>query len=123
VTITGVDYAFQGAPATAAVGTSFTLVNGGTELHELVLVRKNADVPQTFDELLAMPQDQVMGFITVVGGLMAAPGANADGSVTADKPGDYAMICFIPKGTTSLTSPAVGPPHFTLGMVQLLTVQ
>ena len=127
VTITAVEYKYEGAPATAPTGTSFRLVNGGKELHELVLVRRNADVTTSWEELVAMPQEEAMKFITIVGGLMAAPGATGEGSVTADQPGEYAFLCFIPQGTTALPSAGAslpaGPPHVALGMLQVVTVQ
>jgi hypothetical protein len=61
----------------------------------------------------------------------ANPGETASGSVTADAPGDYLAICFVPQGMTQLPAGSLGPdaslpagaPHFTLGMRQEFTVQ
>ena len=116
IAVTARDYAFENVPDTIAPGTTLTLVNQGQELHELVLFRRNAGVPQSFEELLAMADASAL--VTVLGGIQAAPGTTAPGSVTADQAGDYALVCFIPQGTTApLTagSPGAGPPHFTLG--------
>jgi len=124
VTVTGVEYAFEGAPDTTAPGTQFALKNGGKELHELVLVRKNADVTESWDDILKLPDDQALSKVTLVGNLMAEPGKDAEGTVTADQAGDYLMICFVPKGITELptgspdpnATPPAGEPHFLLGM-------
>src|SRR5687767_360910 len=71
ITVTAIDYAFQGVPDTMAPGTSLSLVNAGKEFHELQLVRRNPDVTQSFDELLKLSQADVGKFITIVGGLFA----------------------------------------------------
>ena len=131
VEVVGVDYAFQGIPPTATVGTSFSLRNEGQEAHELVLVRKNPDVTLSFDELLALPEDQALNQVAFLGQVAANPGETASGTVTADAPGDYLAICFIPQGLTQLPEGSLGPdaslpagaPHFTLGMRQEFTVQ
>ena len=131
VEVVGVDYAFQGIPPTATVGTSFSLRNEGQEAHELVLVRKNPDVTLSFDELLALPEDQAFNQVAFLGQVAANPGETASGTVTADAPGDYLAICFIPQGLTQLPEGSLGPdaslpagaPHFTLGMRQEFTVQ
>jgi plastocyanin len=131
VEVVGVEYAFQGIPPTATVGTSFTLRNSGQEVHELVLVRKNPDVTLSFEELLALPEDQALNQVAFLGQVAANPGETASGSVTADAPGDYLAICFVPQGMTQLPAGSLGPdaslpagaPHFTLGMRQEFTVQ
>lgn len=131
VEVVAIDYAFQGIPPTATVGTSFTLRNDGAEAHELVLVRKNPDVTLSFDELLALPEDQALNQVAFLGQVAANPGETATGTVTADAPGDYLAICFIPQGLSQLPEGSLGPdaslpagaPHFTLGMRQEFTVQ
>jgi uncharacterized cupredoxin-like copper-binding protein len=131
VEVVGVDYAFQGIPPTATVGTSFSLRNEGEEAHELVLVRKNPDVTLSFEELLALPEDQALNQVAFLGQVAANPGETASGTVAADAPGDYLAICFVPQGLTQLPEGSLGPdaslpagaPHFTLGMRQEFTVQ
>jgi plastocyanin len=131
VEVVGVDYAFQGIPPTATVGTSFSLRNEGNEAHELVLVRKNPDVTLSFEELLELPEDQALNQVAFLGQVAANPGETASGTVTADAPGDYLAICFVPQGLTELPEGSLGPdaslpagaPHFTLGMRQEFTVQ
>ena len=137
LTITGVEYSYQGVPATAKVGTVVTFTNGGKELHELVIFRRNDGVITSLEELIAMPQEESDKLVTISPIVaIAAPGESAPEPITLEQPGSYIFICFIPVGTTSLptgdpngsadpnASPAVpgGPPHFTKGMVAELTV-
>jgi plastocyanin len=129
--VVGVEYAFQGIPDSVAVGTAMTFRNGGQEAHEIVLARKNAGVTTTFEELLAMPEEESSKFVTFVGQLMANPGDTAEGQLVADAAGDYLAICFFPQGWTEIpegtpdpaASPPTGAPHFTLGMLQEFTVE
>jgi len=127
VEIVGVEYAYEGVPATTAAGTTLNFRNGGAEAHEMVVVRKNDDVPQSFEELLALPDDEAFQFITAVGNAVAGPGESADAPVVVAEPGDYLMVCFIPVGTTDLSSvdpsnPPTGEPHMARGMLAQFTV-
>lgn len=136
VAVVAVDYAFQGLPSSVPVGTSLTLRNDGKELHELLVARKNDGVTESWDELIAMPEDQSMSKVTVYGPLVAAPGSTGssmDGGATTivlDAEGDYLAVCFVPQGMTSFPDPSAspdpaasfGPPHFALGMRQEFTV-
>ena len=98
----------------------------------MVVVRKLPTTTQTFEELLALPMDQVTGLVQDIGFAFAEPGQTAAGTITLGEPGDYLIVCFIPAGTTSLPSidpnasapPSLGTgaPHFTLGMRTELTV-
>ena len=57
--VTMADYSFQGIEDTYEAGAvSFDLSNEGKELHELILVKKNDGVTETFDQLLELPEDQ-----------------------------------------------------------------
>jgi hypothetical protein len=93
---------FTGMPTSVPVGTTLTLQNAGTEVHEMVVAMKNPGVTQTWDELLQMPEEDVFQYITVVGGAMAAPGTTGDVPVQVSTEGEYLMVCFIPQGTYSL---------------------
>jgi plastocyanin len=127
IEVTGVEYAFQGVPATAASGTTFTFRNDGSELHEMVVFRKNPGVTQTFEELLALPEAEAFALVTPVGGTMTAPGSTAPTTVTVTEPGEHLMVCFVPVGTTSASidpsSPPTGEPHFTRGMLAEFDVE
>ena len=129
--VVGVEYAFENVPDTVAVGTQLGFRNDGAEAHEMVLARKNAGVTTSFEELLAMPEEESAKLVTFVGQLMANPGESAEGTLTADAAGDYLMICFFPQGLTQIpegtpgpdASLPVGAPHFTLGMLKEFTVE
>jgi plastocyanin len=131
VEITGVEYAFEGVPSSVDSGTTFTFTNGGDEVHEMVLIRRNEGVELTFEELLELPEEEAMEQVTVLEPvLIAAPGEDADGEVTLDEAGDYLMICFIPQGMRELpegsfdpSAVPAGPPHFTAGMLAEFSVE
>ena len=122
--VTTSEYAFAGIPDTIDAGvTSFDLTNGGAQVHELVLLRKNDGVTETAEELLALPQAEALQKAELLGVAGPVP-TDRTAYVVADlDAGDYIAVCFIPVGTTSLDSPpADGPPHFTQGMVQEFSV-
>ena len=133
VTVTGVEYGYQGVPDSAKAGTVVTFVNGGNEVHEIVAIRRNAGVTTTLDELLAMPEEESNKLVSFLGVAVASPGETAPETITLDQPGNYIFICFIPVGTTELPSLAPdatpnesllpdGPPHFVQGMVAEFSV-
>lgn len=134
VEIGAVDFAFTDVPASVAAGTQLTLRNdAATELHELVAFRLDDDETRSLDEILALPQGEMMGLLgepeTVI---LALPGSDqsitAVGDGTLSEAGRYAFFCFIPTGvdpdeymTAAATSdgpPDVGdgPPHIVHGM-------
>jgi len=136
ITVTGVDYAFAGIPDAVDAGSVLGFRNQGSEVHEMVVFRINDDVEQTIQELLALPQDQSAELVTQTGFAIANPGEDAEETATVAEAGRYAMLCFIPIGTTSVpegTPPpsgaplpsgfGSGPPHFTVGMVKEFAVQ
>ena len=121
--VTASEYSFQGIPTTMPAGvTSFEMTNSGTELHELVLLRKNDGVTQSFEQILSGPPDQVLQQVTLLG--MAGPvGPGDDDRVTADlTAGDYLALDSVPVGTTDLNNVPQAPPHFTQGMASEFTV-
>jgi plastocyanin len=132
VTVTGVEYAYEGIPGNVTAGTTITFVNSGQEVHEIVAVRRNEGVTTTLDELLAAPEDELEQFVTFLGVAIADPGETAPETITLDQPGGYIFLCFIPVGTTALPSTApgespsaslpAGPPHVVQGMVAEFTV-
>ncbi len=128
VTVTGIEYAYQGVPDNAKAGTVVTFVNGGSEVHEVVAIRRNEGVTTTLDELVAMPEEESNKLVSFLGVAIASPGDTAPETIALDQPGSYIFICFIPVGTKALPSLAPdatpnesllpdGPPHFVQGMV------
>ena len=129
ITVTGVDYAFEGLPTEVAAGTELAFHNDGTEPHEMIVMRKNDDVTESWDELLQMPEEQAMENVSQVGAVFALPGEDSEDTITVTEPGDYLAICFVPVGTTvedlGSEPPASGehgPPHFVEGMLAEFTV-
>lgn len=124
VDVTATEYAFGGLPNQLEAGrTTIDLTNNGAELHEIVLVSKNAGVTETFDQLLALPEEEALTKVTMRGSTFAAQGDTE--YFVADLPaGSYLAVCFIPQGLTSqeATPAADAPPHFALGMKKELTV-
>ena len=111
------DYAFQGVPNELDRGvTSFEFENGGTEVHEMVLFRRNDGVTETVEQLLAMPEEEVETKTTMVAATGGAPGAT-EYAIAELSEGTYAMLCFVPEGTTSEDAYTDGQPHFMRGMV------
>lgn len=129
VAVTGVDYAFEGVPATLEPGvTAFRFTNEGQEVHEMVLLRINDDVEASIEDLLELPEEEAQQMVEDVAFTFAPPGGEA--TTFADLgPGRYGVICFIPVGTTSFEdlpedqAAAEAPPHFTQGMVAVFQIE
>ncbi len=127
VSVKAVDYAFQGVPGTIEAGPiGFFFENTGTELHEMVLLRKNDDTKESFQELVKLPRDEAEKKVTALGGAFAFPGKE-DVRLVELKEGEYAMVCFIPVGSTPDKAESdqepEGPPHVTRGMLQEFNVR
>jgi len=128
ITVTAMDFHFDGLPTSVPAGTALTLVNAGAELHQLIVARRNDGVTESWDELLALPDDQIADKVTRLAPLFAEPGATAEGTITLDQEGEYIAVCLVPQGMTTMAAgepdPAAsfGPPHFQLGMRQVFTV-
>jgi len=114
------DYSFGGiGPEVPAGPTVVNFTNDGTELHEIILIRKNDDVTESFDELLALPEKQATKKTTEAGAAFAFPGE--EGQTVVDlAAGEYIALCFIPVGLTPEVAASgeepQGPPHFVEGM-------
>ncbi len=121
VEVTGVEYAYTGLPETLEVGSEITFTNGGSELHEIFIVRVADGVEQSFEELMAMDAEgrdpMAEGLVEMVGAgpLIALPGATAEGSLVLDKPGQHVALCFIPQGAVPETFEAAGVDIMQMG--------
>jgi hypothetical protein len=119
VTATAEDYHFRGIPADLTAGDyEFDLSNTGKEFHVLLIAARKAGVTDSYDQLLGDPA--AMSKLDTVLAVAAAPGASAS-NVTQLDPGEYVVLCPVAIGSTGDT-PGTGPPHFTAGMRQSLTV-
>jgi hypothetical protein len=118
VAVTGVDYAFEGVPATIPAGTvAFGFTNEGEEEHEMILVKKAEGVTQSFEEIANLPEEESESLVEFKSATFAPPGGESSTLADLDA-GEYAMFCFIPVGGAE-----DGPPHFTQGMLQEFTVE
>ena len=122
-TIGGIDYGYTGAKPTYKAGQiRIKFENKGKEVHEISLARKKDGVTQSFAQLLKLPDSQIQPKVDLIGQTDAAPGKTS--FLLANLPkGDYIMVCFIPKGTTSPNKQGKGPPHAFLGMQKEFKVQ
>lgn len=139
--VTGVDYAFEGLPEDVAAGTTLTFRNDGTEVHEMVVMRRNDDLTKPFLEILGEGEEAGRTQVAVLGVAVAPPGQAAQSGVAVGDAGDYAVVCFIPVGTTpggsggpggsgrsdgsggpGASGAPGGPPHFVRGMITEFTV-
>lgn len=113
--VTGVDFGFEGLPSevpAGRVGIRFTNGTETEEAHEMVLFRRLDGVEDSVDELLALPEEELMSKVAMAGVLFAD---HADMEVNAMldlEAGSYVALCFIPVGGAE-----DGPPHFAHGMV------
>ena len=105
ITVTAVDFNYEGLPDTVPAGTKFKLVNDAEEeLHEFVAFKLPDDETRSADELIALPQAELEGLFS--GGppatvLLAKPGGpqiDAVGDGTLSEPGRYLVACSIPVG-------------------------
>ena len=143
VTITAVDYSFEGVPASVATGTQLSIRNeSDVELHEVLAFRVPDGDDRSLADLMALPQAELTGLLGAPRAVLAqAPGSTevihavGDGRLT--EPGRYVLMCAIPLGAdpeeylaAAAASPggppqgvAGGPPHLVAGMVAELTVE
>ena len=83
--MTAVDYAFEDVPATVAAGTTaFTLTNASQagEDHEMIVMRKADGVDLSWDELLALGEEESADKVEFKGA-----GFAADGCPSRHRPG------------------------------------
>jgi uncharacterized cupredoxin-like copper-binding protein len=111
-TVTAIEYAFKGAPVLLSEGEfTFTLKNDGEEPHELYLAHITG--PQSIEELIELPEEEVAELTQAVDRAEAAPGESAE-FTAALVPGRFGYVCFVEAED--------GTPHAFLGMVGEFTV-
>ena len=125
--VTAADFSFEGIPSeVAAGGWAMLLTNEGTEAHELAVLRKAEGTTESWDELLALPEEEAEAKVEFAGGAFAGV-SGSSGLLIADlTPGDYIAVCFVPAGTSMTAGGAVtegtGVPHHVAGMRHEFTV-
>lgn len=121
---TATEYMFDGVPDSAAGGpTAVTLTNEGEEFHMIVLLRKAEGETRTAQELLALPDDEILQAMSFVAEVFLAPGTT--GTAFYDlAAGNYIAVCFMPVGSRpGGDMPAEdAKPHFMEGMLQEFTL-
>jgi hypothetical protein len=143
IAVRATDFHFHDLPDHVIVGSTVTLVNDApTEMHELVALRLADDETRTAEEIMALPQEEMVAVFessppAMV--ILAGPGQDpvtAVGDGTFTEPGRYLIICAIPTGVSAEDyfaavaqsdgegPPQVdgGPPHFVHGMFAELEV-
>lgn len=139
--VVAVDYHFENLPESIGAGTELTLHNDSSgEVHELVAMAIPETETRSVDELVALPEAELVAAVPGEPALVmvAPPGEDAftpvgDGTLDA---GRYLVLCFIPTGadpgeymqaaqeaTEGPPQVAGGPPHFTAGMYAELVVE
>jgi len=86
----------------------------------MILARIN-DPSNTVEDILAMPEKEAEKSVTTIDFLFANPG-ESDAQAVELEPGEYAIVCFIPVGTTP-DQDGEGPPHVMKGMYAQFTVE
>lgn len=126
VEVDAIDFAYEGIDAEYAPGrAAFLITNAGTDGHELMLIRRNDDTADSWDELLSLPEDEAMEKATPIGSAWVGLPGSQETLVVDLVPGDYIAVCFIPQGTMVFEdgyTEGTGPPHFMLGMRTEFTV-
>jgi hypothetical protein len=121
VRVIALDYHFEGIPPMLPAETvAFTMSNQGAEPHELDVYRINEGVPQPFQELALLPDDQRNVVLTIAGEISTNPGSAATEFMTLI-PGRYGVACPVPQGSTPAAE-GTGPPHAAIGMIAEFTV-
>lgn len=122
--VTAVDYAFEGVPATLPAGNvSFAFTNAGKEMHEMIMVRFR-DESLGIQDLMKLSDKEAQEKLEFLGASFGPPGAS-DTETRTLEPGKYALLCFVPVGSTSekAARKADGPPHVARGMSAEFTVE
>lgn len=122
IDVSAKEYEYDGVPDTLSTGyTVVNFSNDGNESHEMFAFKVNDGVTTSVHDLLDQPQEQAMSEITPVNATFAQPGGTDTTSWNLSEPGHYAIVCFVPTGSTAETEGS-GPPHFVQGMIHEFTV-
>ncbi|MCC5954333.1 MAG: hypothetical protein JJU45_20020 [Acidimicrobiia bacterium] len=138
VVVTMTDFAFD-LPDELPAGTTLELVNESpVEVHEVVLFRLDDDEDRSLEELLELPQEELMAVAEMRGVGFAAPDSDDAvypmGPLVLDEAGRWIALCAIPTGADpdewlaeAAANPGPpdvdgGPPHLVHGMVSLVEV-
>ncbi|MBI3953592.1 MAG: hypothetical protein HY330_03680 [Chloroflexi bacterium] len=118
------DFAFVGLPSLSSGKATLKVTNIGKEPHEMGVLRLKGVPAAQLKQMLTAPPPPAGAAPPAgpppyedAGGLQAImPGATAWATLDL-KPGDYAVVCFVPSGANR------GAPHVALGMFSSFTVK
>lgn len=139
VEVVASNYAFDGVPEKAEVGTRLTLRNAAGEPHELVLLHLDDGAPPV-EQLVQLPREEGQKYVQRLVGVSIAmpgqPGVMREGELVLDEPGTYVLLCAFPTGVTpefikeNFAGPpegpppeGFGPPHLVHGMFTAIDVR
>ncbi len=127
VPVSAVDHAFEGAPSTVRAGiVAFEVTNDGDEAHMVKIVQRNDGVTTPIAEFLGLSEErQDEQLVSIEPEDFADPGDLAI-AIADLRPGDYALVCELPVGTTSAFEAddnGGAPAHASQGMVHEFTVE
>jgi hypothetical protein len=123
--VAGIEYEFQGLPKTVQQGPlAIKFTDSGAEVHELGVARlKTKD---SIKKILSLPEKEQNKKVEFVNGTNdVAPGQTAYAIVNFEKPGRYAVVCFVNVGATTLDQAhsGHGTTHAKKGMYGEITVE
>lgn len=113
--VKGIDFGFEGLPEkldAGRVAIRFTNETDSGEMHEMFIVKRNDGTTESFEELYALPEEELFSKVTPVGVVFTE---QADGVATTMldlEAGEYIAVCNIPVGGGE-----TGDPHAMHGMV------
>ncbi len=124
ISATAADFEFEGLPSVSPEGiTALTLTNEGEEFHEMILMKIDESLEdESLEEIFAMEEEELGDKVQPVGVVLATPGTTATNFFDVAA-GRYAVLCFISEGSDAEHEfQGEGPPHFTKGMLEELTI-
>jgi hypothetical protein len=125
--VTATEYEFEGLKDEYDAGrVGLLLTNDGAEAHEMAIMKKADGVTDSWDDILALPQDEAESKVEQVGSTFA-PRKGTSGLAVVDlEEGEYIALCFVPMGTSMAADGSFtegeGQPHFMGGMKHEFTV-
>jgi len=135
------DYGYTDLPSEIAAGTTIVMRNDSdAEVHEILAFRLPDDEDRPVQDLLQLPEPELMPLLEMRGVALAPPGADSTMAPTPplvlEQPGRYVFLCIIPTDAPpdevmaavqafveagapegeAPDYPETGPPHFVQGM-------
>lgn len=135
------DYGYADLPGEIAAGTTIVMRNDSEgEVHEILAFRLPDDEDRSVQDLVQLPEEELMPLLDMRGVALAPPGADSTMAptppLTLEQPGRYVFLCIIPTNAPpdevmaavqafveagapegeGPDYPQTGPPHFVNGM-------